>query len=51
MNADTVMTDINKTLASIQTHMEIAERTDVHLFLQLTAVYAKAYCLKLRLMK
>lgn len=51
MNADTVMTDINKTLASVQTHMGIAERTDVHLFLQLTAVYAKTYCLKLRLLK
>ncbi len=51
MNADTVMSDINKTLASLQAHMEVAERTDVHLSHQFAALYAKNYCLKLRLMK
>jgi len=28
-----------------------AERTDVHLFLRLTAMYAELYCLKLGMMK
>ena len=51
MNKLNSMMAVDVLIKHIHDLMTRAERTDAHLFLQLTDQYAKLYCLKLGMMK